>query len=195
MCLKKCQPCAALGIGEKDPWWPSRSSKKYPFSNILQYCNSVWALPEKSNEDVNTNINIMASSKQSLQKKRKGISNRYIPKAKRCMLHSILFAGFVSPDFDQQKKDTVALLSYLLSNALCGNDDLQWAGTWITLMGLRAAPQYKTIQEPVDVPCTQLVGEQQSYQSIFFVLQHLINVGTLLYNGQGRGQTLQVMKT
>ena len=45
------------------------------------------------------------------------------------MLHSILFAGFVSPDFDQQKKDTVALLSYLLSNALCGNDDLQWAGT------------------------------------------------------------------
>ena len=133
--------------------------------------------------------------KTKLAKKRKGISNRYIPKAKRCMLHSILFAGFVSPDFDQQKKDTVALLSYLLSNALCGNDDLQWAGTWITLMGLRAAPQYKTIQEPVDVPCTQLVGEQQSYQSIFFVLQHLINVGTLLYNGQGRGQTLQVMKT
>lgn len=71
MCLKKSQPCAAMGIGEKDPWWPSRSSKKYPFSNILQYCNSVWALPEKSNEDVNTNINIMASSKQSLQKKEK----------------------------------------------------------------------------------------------------------------------------
>ena len=31
------------------------------------------------------------------------------------------------------------LLSYLLPNGLCGNDDLSWSGTWITSMGLRAA--------------------------------------------------------
>ena len=54
-------------------------------------------------------------------------------------------------------------------------------------MGLREAGQYKTIQEPPVQSRTQLVAE--------LLEQHLIHFGILLYNGLGRGQTLQVMKT
>ena len=51
------------------------------------------------------------------------------------------------------------VLSYLISNAPCGNDDLQRTGTWITWMGLREARQYKTIQEPPVQSRAQLVAE------------------------------------
>ena len=64
-------------------------------------------------------------------------------------------------------------------------------------MGLRAAAQYKTLEQSPVPPPTQLVAElpEQQREPISLFVQHLINVRTPQYSGHGRGQTLQVMKT
>ena len=180
MCLKISQPCTAMGIGEKDPWWSSRS-----------FSNSVWALPEKSN------INIMASSKQSLQWSN-CISIRSIPKAKNRVgglrtyapLHCFTRLWSIIEIERSGGSLFWVISSPMLSVAMMIYTGLGHELHWWDCVLLASIKLYKSLL--MSLLHNSL---QNNIASIFLCATTSYKRRNTAIQWTGRGQTLQVMKT